>query len=344
MYDMENLIITFILGLSVMFFGMTSWLFFRKGGRLSVIVACLMVILGAQCLMSMCFIFKDVYLDPHYWTILTSLDLCAVPFYALILRELVRPGSVTWKTGVINILPFIVFPALYIAIGWYPLYLFTVVGCAIYGISYFIFTIINIRIYNRRLKEQYSFTENINLNWLKLILIFFLVLLAVWVIDTMAIYSYLECVYLLMSMTMWMVIDYFIYKHEMEMESLNATQSEEEPSAEPPMSELGAKIIRLFTEERIYLNPNLKISDVAAAVGSNRTYVSNYFNREAATTFYDYVNALRIECASTLLLETQDSIKVIAERAGYNSPQAFIRVFSKIKGISPSEFRQQPND
>ena len=45
---MENLIISFILGLSVMFFGMTAWLFFRRDGRLSVIVASLMTLLGLQ--------------------------------------------------------------------------------------------------------------------------------------------------------------------------------------------------------------------------------------------------------------------------------------------------------
>ncbi len=341
---MENLIISFILGLSVMFFGMTSWLFFRKRGRLSIIVASLMLLLGVQCFISMWFILEDVYFDKHYWTILTCIDIVAVPFYALILRELVRPGSVKWRTVIINVVPFIVISALYLATRWMPLYWVTIAGSAVYGVSYFVWTLVNIGIYNQKLKEQYSFTENINLSWLRLILLFFLVLLAIWEVDTISTRSYIECIYLLASMTMWMIIDFFIYKHNAVMESLNTSQPECETALEPPMSDLGIRIERLFTEDRIFLNPKLKISDVATAVGSNRTYVSNYFNREAASTFYDYVNALRIEYACELLRETQESVKVIAERAGYNSPQAFIRIFSKTKGISPSDYRQQPTN
>ena len=46
-----------------MFFGMTFWLFFRREGRLSGIVASLMALLGTQCLVQLCFILNGVYLD-----------------------------------------------------------------------------------------------------------------------------------------------------------------------------------------------------------------------------------------------------------------------------------------
>ena len=83
------------------------------------------------------------------------------------------------------------------------------------------------------------------------------------------------------------------------------------------LSDLGLRIERLFREDKIFLNPNLKISDIAGAVGSNRTYVSAYFNREASSTFYDYVNSLRIEYACRLLKETELSVKIIASESGY---------------------------
>ena len=131
-----------------------------------------------------------------------------------------------------------------------------------------------------------------------------------------------------------------LLSHETVMESLNAHSPEitESIAEATPPSELGARIERLFAEERMFLNPNLKIADVAAAAGSNRTYVSAYFNREASATFYDYVNSLRINYACRLLRETSDSVKMIAEKSGYNSPQTFIRVFSKIMGVSPSDY------
>lgn len=338
---MEYIAISFILGLSVMFFGMTSWLFFRNGGRLSIIVASLMLLLSLQCFISMWFIVKNVYLEEYYWKILTGIDIVAVPFYALILRELVCPGNVKWRAAITNILPFAAVALAYCVTGMNFFYSLMIGGAGIYGVAYLVWTQINIKKYNRRLKEQYSFTENINLDWLRKILWFFFALLIIWIVDTLSLHADMECFYLTASMVMWMIIDYFIFRHETVMESLNAHSPEitESIAEATPPSELGARIERLFAEERMFLNPNLKIADVAAAAGSNRTYVSAYFNREASATFYDYVNSLRINYACRLLRETSDSVKMIAEKSGYNSPQTFIRVFSKIMGVSPSDYR-----
>lgn len=338
---MENLIISFILGLSVMFFGMTAWLFFRKGGRLPGIVASLMTLLSLQCFVSMWFILEEVYFDDYYWMILTCLDIVAVPFYGLILRELVCSGSLTLRTVMVNIGPFALLAALYCVTGMLIFYWLMIGGAAVFGTTYLIWTHINIKKYNRRLKEQYSFTENINLDWLRKILWFFFVLLAIWIVDTVSVHANMEYFYLTSSMVMWMIIDYFLYKHESVMDSLGAeaADSPENFGEVAPQSDLGARIEHIFAEQQLFLNPNLKIADVAAAVGSNRTYVSAYFNHEAAITFYDYVNRLRVDYACTLLSASDESVKVIAEKSGYNSPQTFIRVFTKFKGISPSDFR-----
>lgn len=342
---MKNLIIIFILGLSVMFFGMTTWLFFRKGGRLSFIVASLMALLGVQCFISVWFILENIYFDEYYWKILTSIDIVAVPFYALILRELVRPGSVTWKIGVANVFPFAFVAFWFLLADYMLIYWIMIFGAFVYGTVYLIWTHINIGIYNRKLKEQFSFTENINLSWLRMILWFFFVLLGIWIADTLLIQANMECFYLVLSVVMWMVIDFFLYKHETVMNDLNTSSADVANNCadDAAVSELGLRIERLFTDEQIFLNPNLKISDVAGFVGTNRTYVSNYFNREVSTTFYDYVNGLRVEYACRLLLDTDQSVKVIAQMSGYNSPQTFIRVFSKIKGVLPSDFRKIAN-
>lgn len=339
---MESSIMTsFILGLSVMFFWITAWLFYNKGGRLSYIVSSLMTLLGAQCFASLWFILDGSYLDSHCWPIITCIDIVAVPFYALILRELVRPGSVTYGVVATNVVPFLLLAVISIVTGLEPIYWLMISGAGGYGIVYLIWTSINIKKYNRRLKEQYSYTENINLNWLQRILWIFFLLLAIWTIDTVAVHVDIDNLYLFASIVMWMYIDYALYMHRAVIDSLELeNECPREVAAETTqLSELGMRIERLFSEERIFLNPDLKISDIAEAVGSNRTYVSSYFNHEASSTFYDYVNGLRVEHACGLLKETDHSVKMIASMSGYNSPQAFIRVFTKLKGVSPSDFR-----
>lgn len=84
---MLEIIIAFVLGLSVMFFGMATWFFARKVGKLSVVVAVLMALLGLQCLLSVGFIVDGPYLRDDSWRLLSSIDIVAVPFYAT------EPGS-----------------------------------------------------------------------------------------------------------------------------------------------------------------------------------------------------------------------------------------------------------
>ncbi len=339
---MENeIIVSFILGLSVMYFWMTAFLFVQKGGKLSFIVACLMSLLGIQCFISLFFLNEGAYLAPHYWPVITGIDIVAVPMYALILRELVKPGSVTLKVAMVNVLPFAVVVMAFILTGIMLINWLMILGAGIYGLVYMIWTHINIKKYNRKLKGQFSYNENINLDWLYKILWIFFALLMLWIIDTLSINVDIDCVYLAASIVMWMIIDYAIYRHETVMDSLGQeiTELDETDPEETRLSDLGLRIERLFREEMVFLNSNLKISDIAVAVGSNRTYVSAYFNREASSTFYDYVNGLRIEHACRLLKETEQSVKIIASKSGYNSPQAFIRVFTKIKGSSPSDYR-----
>lgn len=345
---MENEIITsFILGLSVMYFWMTAFLFVRKGRKLSFIVASLMSLLGIQCFISLLFLHEGVYLNPRYWPVITGIDIVAVPMYALILRELVRPFSVTLKVAMVNVLPFVAVVIAFVITGMPLINWLMILGAGVYGVAYLIWTHVNIKRYNRLLKEQYSYNENINLDWLHKILWIFFALLILWIIDTLAIDIDIDSVYLIASIVMWMIIDYSIYRHEAVMDSLgqeNIEPDENSPEEDTRLSDLGTRIERLFREDMVFLNPHLKISDIATAVASNRTYVSAYFNREASSTFYDYVNALRIEYACRLLKETELSVKIIASKSGYNSPQAFIRVFTKVRGYSPTEYRTSIND
>lgn len=335
----------YLTGIATMFYGMMGLFFMRKGGVLSKLVSLLMVTMALQCVKDAIFIFTGKYLVDYYWDVMAAVDIVAVPMYAFILMELVRPGSVSLKTMIIQETPFVLCATAFIVSGLRWIFLLQVIGTAIYGTLCLIWVAVNIPKYNRKLKERFSYMENINLNWLKIILYSFYVELALWVVMGSWVEIDLEFLFMLLSMGLWMVIGWFLYKHESVLEELENVPETVMQSAVPDVdaSVLQLKIEKLFNEQRIFLNSNLKASDVATAVGSNRTYVSNYFNREAGMTFYDYVNDKRIEYASNLLKTTQDSVKNIAYQSGFNSPQSFIRVFSKTKGMSPGEFRKRGN-
>ena len=294
-----------------------------------------------ECVKDVVFISGGVYLSDFYWSLMTCVDMVAVPMYAFILMELVSPGYVSRRLMLLHEAPFVLLPVLFFVSRSDVFYYMLVAWAAVYGTFYLVWTAVKIPRYNRQLKERFSYTENVNLGWLRVILYTFYVILALWIFDCVVVHLNVECIYMLGSLVLWMIIDYFIYKHESVLDELTEVPSERcnglDAGAES--SELSRQITALFMEGQAFLNPHLKVSDVAMAVGTNRTYVSNYFNREAGSSFYDYVNGLRVEYACKLLVSTGESVKCVAEKSGFNSPQSFIRVFIRLKGVTPTAFR-----
>ncbi len=335
---MEYLGLSYIFGLSTMFFGMMAWFFWRRDELLYRLVALLTGTIAVECIKDFIVVNMGLYSDPQAWDVMTAIDMVAVPMYAFVLTELVRPGHINRRSILIQELPFIVLPALYIALGNRWFFYIEVGWAAIYGSSIMIWTSVNIPRYNRHLKELYSYTENINLNWLKVILYTFYVILGLWIFDCLVIHLDMECVYMVCNLVLWMIISYFLYRHQSVMGELADWKPELSTEADDE-NILAAKIEKLFSSGQIYLNPNLKLSDIAAAVGSNRTYVSKFFNRDSSTNFYEYVNGMRIEHACRLLSETALPIQDVAQKSGFSSPSVFSRVFLKHKNCSPSAFR-----
>lgn len=91
------------------------------------------------------------------------------------------------------------------------------------------------------------------------------------------------------------------------------------------MNELEAKIRVALTEDRLYLNPNLKIGELADAVKSNRKYVSIVM-KERFGSFYKELNRLRIEAAVRYREEHPSaSREEIAAHCGFSNVRTYSR-------------------
>ena len=105
-------------------------------------------------------------------------------------------------------------------------------------------------------------------------------------------------------------------------------------------SELLEKIRKLMSEEKLYLYPNLKVSDLARLLNSNRNYIYNAINVEMGISFSDYINSQRIDYASQLLKAHPElPINDVMFKSGFTSTSAFYRNFKKFKGITPTARR-----
>ena len=134
-------------------------------------------------------------------------------------------------------------------------------------------------------------------------------------------------------------------------ESVAETVAEPQPVAEQPVepepeelklqqeAAFAERMYLLFEKEHVYLNPRLRLSELAMLLGTNRTYLSQYFNQNCESTFYDFVNDYRIHHAKLLLHSTDDTLETIAMNSGFNSLSTFRRAFVQREGMSPIEFR-----
>jgi AraC-like DNA-binding protein len=94
-------------------------------------------------------------------------------------------------------------------------------------------------------------------------------------------------------------------------------------------------------EKALYLQPDLTLRDLAAAIGAPPRDVSEAVNGAGAQSFFEFVNLARVAHAQALLLrEPQTRILDIAFRSGFNSKSAFNETFKKSAGVTPSEFRR----
>lgn len=96
---------------------------------------------------------------------------------------------------------------------------------------------------------------------------------------------------------------------------------------------------RQYIQERFA--EELSLDEVADHVHLNSFYFSKIFKQQVGETFIDYLTGLRIARAKELIAEGELSLKEICYRVGYKDPNYFSRVFRKVTGIAPSDYRGQ---
>ncbi|GMK42384.1 AraC family transcriptional regulator [Paenibacillus sp. CCS19] len=90
-----------------------------------------------------------------------------------------------------------------------------------------------------------------------------------------------------------------------------------------------------------HLSRDLGVDEVAGSLGISASYFSQLFKQHVGCTFVEYVTAERITLAKSLLLMTDRSITDIGRSVGYAERRYFTKVFHKITGEIPSEFREK---
>lgn len=85
---------------------------------------------------------------------------------------------------------------------------------------------------------------------------------------------------------------------------------------------------------------NFELERLAEGVGMNASYISRLFKQRTGQTITDYLISIRITEAKKLLLDHPDLKNYeIADRVGYSDPVYFNKLFKKMCGMTPKEYK-----
>lgn len=195
------------------------------------------------------------------------------------------------------------------------------------------------------ISNTYSYTEKINLSWLKVLIygyVFFIVglVLAHLVEDAWSSYFFY------LTILVYVVFIGYNALIQEPLETFEDASKKEDKLSKIDISneffkDLKVRLVSSMIEDKIFLKSGLNIHDLAAVLNTNSKYVSTLINQEFKVNFVTFINKYRIDEAKILLLDPKKNnvtIEAIGNESGFKSKSAFNVAFKKETGITPSMY------
>ncbi len=203
-----------------------------------------------------------------------------------------------------------------------------------------------------------SNTAPVNLHWLKFLLFGVLALILINLTDRLFVGDFKRAYAPIGYLTSILFVAYYfigqkeIYPYEEpELENINAIINPEQmiPTGKPRLTkemlnQLKARLVSLMKDERLFLDNELGLPDLAKEMGISSHDLSYVLNEGFNQNFFQFINRFRVNEAKQLMLSDKYrhlNILGIAYNAGFNSKTTFNTAFKKETGLSPSQFMQQ---
>ncbi|MTI20190.1 AraC family transcriptional regulator [Fulvivirga sp. RKSG066] len=98
----------------------------------------------------------------------------------------------------------------------------------------------------------------------------------------------------------------------------------------------------LMIDEKLYINPELKIKDVAARLNISPHLLSQVLNDNLKKSFKHYINEFRIHAATEMIKKNhQITLEAIGTDSGFKSKSTFYEAFKTVQGQTPAKFRKE---
>ncbi|TYP87012.1 AraC family transcriptional regulator [Sphingobacterium allocomposti] len=205
------------------------------------------------------------------------------------------------------------------------------------------------RRHQKNIRKLASFTEKIDLVWLKYLLIsvLLLILIRLWGLSNIHSASFTPILYFFgviplaySTLTQKSIYSVELYQQPDDTEISTKREPHERLTAEQ-VTALRDIVLTDTVSKKIYLDPTLTLSALSAQLGINAHELSYVLNNGLGKNFYQFINELRTEEAKVLLLSDNTKhldMLGVAIMAGFNSKTTFYTTFKKTTGLTPKEY------
>ena len=224
------------------------------------------------------------------------------------------------------------------------------------GIIGIIISINEVRRYKRIAENEYTDMALLSLDWLWWFVVLLIPSTILWGAELVRVYiglytghftewDFVYVTYFALVIFIYVVSyqafrrnDLFALDHD---ESVALDESEEKAS--PVDEELKDKLLSAMSVDKLYLDADLTINDLARAVGSSPKKVSRCVNQEFDSNFSEWVNHYRVDEVKLQIDNPENNnltIEAIGQDSGFRSRSAMYAAFKKFTGGSPASLRK----
>ncbi|OJJ22504.1 hypothetical protein BKI52_07435 [marine bacterium AO1-C] len=129
--------------------------------------------------------------------------------------------------------------------------------------------------------------------------------------------------------------------------TLLASRKEMPESKEEERSLLNQKLHEVVVGQKLYKEEDISLAKLAKKMQISERRLSELFNRELHTNFYDYINRCRVNAFKEQLKRSDTQhlkLIAIAYESGFHSKATFNRIFKKYTGLTPSQYKKTMED
>ncbi|MFL0351939.1 helix-turn-helix domain-containing protein [Xanthomarina sp. GH4-25] len=176
----------------------------------------------------------------------------------------------------------------------------------------------------------------------KWLLVLTLAVLTLWSNYTFMSFDYFISGSIVFSILFYLFFVYFLIKKRYASKIFEKTKKKNILSSSRKDQHLINQLNEVMVNEKLFLNTNLKIAEVAEKLDISTHELSKLINDSAGKNFTDFINEYRIEQAKQLIQDNSlYTIEAIGNQSGFNSKSAFYKAFNKFTKTTPAKYKAQ---